>query len=676
MLFRSGITVSDFLNLELDYAMTVANFDEVTAGNAQKYNFVVAEDGSMDFARIISFVEVARNAGLTIYGHTLCWHAQQTNNYLNGLIADKTVVTAPGEPQWIQMIEGGDCESDNLSFATCDAVIGGADWEFGVGADGTGRSLKVVCPAIGENDWDTQFFITFSEPLDSSKEYRFSMNFRSDDDAAFATQAHYAPTEYKHWSMFGELTSTPEWQTYTKIFTPSADQEGAYTFAFNLAKYMTTYYFDDISLEIYDDGMSGSPEAIVKSYVFNCDFEDGITPWGGWGNSSVREHGIGEGFNGGNCMKMINPSAVNSWEAQTAYDFSTPLDVYEVYYMDFKIKGSTDGSIGGSFQNPDGYVGCGDYASIAITTEWVEQTIKATVTGENALRFLFNFGTYAGTIWLDDLSMYKEVKTGGNTETIILTDEEKAEVLTNELERWIKGMMEACDGYVTTWDVVNEPMSDWPDQYQLKTGVGKDDPDNFYWQDYLGKGYARIPVKLARQYGPDNMILFINEYGLEGDNNTKCKGLIEMIKYWESDGETVIDGIGSQMHVNYYLNEEKQAQNEANVVNMYKLLAETGKLIKVSELDMGIVNVAGTALQTDYVTFEQHQKMADFYQFIIEKYFELIPANQRYGITQWAALDSPENSYWRKGEPIGLWTTGYIRKPQYGGFAEGLISGK
>ena len=127
----SGITVSDFLNLELDYAMTVANFDEVTAGNAQKYNFVVAEDGSMDFARIISFVEVARNAGLTIYGHTLCWHAQQTNNYLNGLIADKTVVTAPGEPQWIQMIEGGDCESDNLSFATCDAVIGGADWEIG-----------------------------------------------------------------------------------------------------------------------------------------------------------------------------------------------------------------------------------------------------------------------------------------------------------------------------------------------------------------------------------------------------------------------------------------------------------------------------------------------------------------------------------------------------------------
>lgn len=64
--------------------------------------------------------------------------------------------------------------------------------------------------------------------------------------------------------------------------------------------------------------------------------------------------------------------------------------------------------------------------------------------------------------------------------------------------------------------------------------------------------------------------------------------------------------------------------------------------------------------------------MAEFYQFIIEKYFEIIPAAQRYGITQWCITDSPAESGWRGGEPVGLWDLNYSRKPAYGGFANGL----
>ena len=64
--------------------------------------------------------------------------------------------------------------------------------------------------------------------------------------------------------------------------------------------------------------------------------------------------------------------------------------------------------------------------------------------------------------------------------------------------------------------------------------------------------------------------------------------------------------------------------------------------------------------------------MAEFYQFIIEKYFEIIPAAQRYGITQWCATDSPADSGWRGGEPVGLWDINYNRKPTYAGFANGL----
>ena len=92
---------------------------------------------------------------------------------------------------------------------------------------------------------------------------------------------------------------------------------------------------------------------------------------------------------------------------------------------------------------------------------------------------------------------------------------------------------------------------------------------------------------------------------------------------------------------------------------------------------MGIVDKAfGTGIKTENVTFEQQQKMAEFYTFIIRKYFEIIPVNQQYGITQWCATDSPADSGWRGGEPVGLWDINYNRKPAYGGFADGLKGGE
>lgn len=136
---------------------------------------------------------------------------------------------------------------------------------------------------------------------------------------------------------------------------------------------------------------------------------------------------------------------------------------------------------------------------------------------------------------------------------------------------------------------------------------------------------------------------------------------------------TKIDGIGTQMHVSYILDEADQKRQEASIVKMFELLAASGKLVKISELDMGITQKAfGEAIKTEDVTYEQQLKMAEFYRFIIEKYFEIIPVAQQYGITQWCTTDSPESSSWRGGQPVGLWTLGNSRKPTYGGFANGL----
>ena len=216
-------------------------------------------------------------------------------------------------------------------------------------------------------------------------------------------------------------------------------------------------------------------------------------------------------------------------------------------------------------------------------------------------------------------------------------------------------------------------MSDSAPTELKKAGRDGDTKTNFFWQDYLGKDYARTVIALARQYGPSDLKLFVNEYGLEGDGNEKCKGLIDMIKYWESDGTTKIDGIGTQMHVTLSMDPAKQKKNEENIDNMFKLLAATGKLVKMSELDMGIDDANGKAVETDDATDEMLEAQKAFYQYIVKSYFANIPAAQRYGITQWCQTDAPNvDNTWRKNQPVGLWNKDFVRKPAYAGFADGL----
>ena len=289
----------------------------------------------------------------------------------------------------------------------------------------------------------------------------------------------------------------------------------------------------------------------------------------------------------------------------------------------------------------------------------------------------------ATTFYFDDI--YFEKQESGNT--IPLTPKEKADTLTWAMDKWVKGMMQACGGYVKSWDVVNEAISGGGDDgegfYVLQSASNGDHLKNFYWQDYLGsEEYVRKVVGMARKYyaefkgNPSDLKLFINDYNLESDwdDNKKLKSLIHWIQRWEKDGVTKIDGIGTQMHVSYSANATSQKSKEEHVVKMFELLAASGKLVKISELDMGYIDENGKTLKTVNMTQEQHKAMAEFYKFIVKKYFEIIPVAQQYGITTWSITDSPDSSssFWRAGEPIGLWDLNYYRKHEYAGYADGL----
>ena len=371
-----------------------------------------------------------------------------------------------------------------------------------------------------------------------------------------------------------------------------------------------------------------------------------------------------------------------------------------------------------------GYLHWAGIGTVAFTTDWTEYSytgkIEGAMVGGNAFAFNLNDFKEANKYYFDNISLkldgvelvsngdldgddmtnfiakeypassadatsyarkiegYSIEVPGGRTP---LTPEEKKDTLTWAMNNWISGIMTATDGYVSAWDVVNEPISgtdkDGDGFYDLWSSKNSAGDNNFYWTDYLGNlDYVRTAVKQAREHyiGEAPLKLFINDYNLESDwdDNKKLKSLINWIAKWEEDGVTKIDGIGTQMHVSYHANAATQASKEAAIEKMFELLAETGKLIKISELDMGYVDANGATVKTAAMTEEQHMAMSEFYKFIIKKYFEIIPAAQQYGITHWSPTDSPAGSGWRAEEPIGLWDAGYNRKHVYAGFADGL----
>lgn len=658
--FKLGIALAapDFNKQELVYCLAGSNFEEMTAGNAMKYASCVKNDGTFDFNTVKDFVTNAQDAGLTIYGHTLAWHSQQPNKYLNGLIADKELPP-----------------SSNVT-----------------------RCL-VIKNANAGGHWDAQLY--FPAHLSQGKKYVFTMNAKA--TAPFDLILWGAPGD----AGLGSISVGTQWNEYTVEFTPAANYEN-FVFAtgklggeldiksLSLCEEGSTnnlivngdikgdevpcnkpYSWHTVTSEIQEVAESQVVEIPVS--VGHLTFDDGQN-LGGWNMDNAPK------IVNGVCEVGNNAAKANPWDAQINYEPGFTFENGKTYHLKMKIKGSVAGEFGAAFQNPDGYKGCGDFPTIKVTTDWKEVDVSTTCSGDNALRLLLNIGKYAGTLYIDDFEVYYTKSAN----SIPLTDEEKKDVLTTAMGTWIDGMMAACDGYVTSWDVVNEALSgadkDGDGKYDLQSATrgnvsANDAKNNFYWQDYLGDlDYVRTAVADARKSfaahngDPEKLKLFINDYNLESDwdDNGKLKSLIQWIHDWEADGVTKIDGIGTQMHISCYADPNTQESKKNHIVKMLQLMAESGKLCKISELDMGYVDAAGNSVTYDQMTEEQHKEMRDLYTFVLQKYFEIIPAAQQYGITQWCATDSPKDSGWRKGDPTGLWDLNYLRKHTYAGFAAGL----
>lgn len=666
--FKLGIALeaAQFNKQELVYCLAGSNFNEMTAGNAMKMASCVKDDGSMDFSLVKEFVKNAQDADMTIYGHTLAWHSQAANKYLKNLIKDKEL---PPDP------------------------------------NGGNKYLEIACGEPGANKWDKQISYVLPKALVKGQSYVMSVKVKASDGGTFAAWPIWEASDNKNqWGgsndvqYMADYDITNDYSTLTWEFTAN--------FPIDKLQFVFGNVGGTISCDDFKLTKAGSDENLIENGDFANESARGWNPTGCTIKVAsaaaaveveqlVHERTYTDGpfpFFAMGCEPPVVNGAIHFVPTGAWSQFfvmsggeNTLSEGNYVVYLDMT---SSKAASGMKLTMQNGWGGDADKKEINFSTNEGRHTYKYAMPNCAGGNYDIILQPQTADATLDVHSV--KVCQVKNLNSIPLTDEEKKDVLTTAMGTWIDGMMEATDGYVTSWDVVNEALSgadkDGDGKYDLQSAkrgnVSADDAkNNFYWQDYLGDlDYVRIAVADARKSfadhngDPEKLKLFINDYNLESDwdDNGKLKSLIQWIKDWEADGVTKIDGIASQMHISCYADPKTQESKKNHIVKMLELMAGSGKLCKISELDMGYVDAAGNSVTYDQMTEEQHKEMRDLYTFVLKKYFEIIPAAQQYGITQWCATDSPKDSGWRKGEPTGLWDLNYLRKHTYAGFAAGL----
>lgn len=692
----AALAVDEFNQQGPLFRLAAHNFDEIVAGNAMKMASCVNDQGVMDFSKVSSFVRAAEDAGLTVYGHTLAWHAQQPSKWLNGLIADKEIEVDPGAK-----VEKTDYELDCSTLSSYDWTGSPAsvktEWN-------KGGAVVITNPEPIDPFYELQYWLVNGIPLKTGTKYKITFLCKAEGESP-------ANIRFKlgNWGAGAENTfEIPVGGDYKEVsfdVTPVMDSNGLF---FQHGDFAGKIYWKSIKISHFE---APSVE-IFTDCINNGEMKTG----GDMSNFVVREAGKGDvdgtpiagGPDGKNCVVVhANANASEEWDTQ--FFIYTPNKTWsagENYKITFYYKAS---------ENIDADTQChgepGAYKHYAclnpnpsFTTQWKKYeangTIPAEGDGMKSIAFNLNKGKKDHAIDYYFADIHWGTVEKGNKKP--LTPQEKSDTLTWAMNKWISGMMQATGGKVKAWELINEAVSGGGNvngYYALQTeATSEHNPQDFYWQDYFTpEMYGPIVEKAARDAyaavegtNPEDLKLFINDYNLESDwdDNKKVKSLVYWIGVWEKKGQelgwnTKIDGIGSQMHISYYENEQTLESKKRAIQNMLKIMAETGKLVRISEIDMGYVDKDGkdvTTAQLEKLPIEERvakeKAMAEHYKWIIEQYFKIVPVSQQYGICQWCLTDSPTDSGWRPGQPVGLWNLNYQRKPAYGGFADGLSEGK
>lgn len=694
-----------------------ANYQIFTPGNAMKNDAIMGNSGSLNFATVDKLIE-ALDGNMKLYGHNFFWHTQQNQSYLKSLIAPTLVVESDGD---IANVLSGDASDFNGGstggWSSWGSNKESAEVVSGAGQDG---SAALVLKNKGDgNAWEAQCAYTFNDYLEMNKTYVIKFKAKSTSPTGELQFQYQNGSTYSSQGGYNSFTVGTDWQTFQYEFTIDK-YDDVNRIILNFGKVGATYTIDDIQFGLKQDDPMENVMAGDAS-----DFEGGTTGnWGSWGsNKESAEVEEGAGYNNSKGLALKNKGDGNAWEAQCAYTFDDALQEGKKYIIQFYAKSTSPaGELQFQYQNGTTYSSQGGYNTFSVGTDWVKCEFTFTPAYDDANRIILNYGKVGGTYYIDNIKFglakdqnaaargiqyiqasngkAKKVTRASRKYFVLKSAAEKQAALEGAMEAWISGVAKhLAEKNVVPYgyDVINEPIADGSNKYRgidegIFGGTWTEDEqtmydaapveteadgltlnwgsNHWYWGYYV-KDYPVKAFQLARKYLPAETKLFVNDYNLETSPN-KLDALIKFVKdIDEKNGTPIVDGIGTQMHVSLSCSDdaEKNAANIAalkeKVDAMFQTMAATGKLVRVTELDLSL----GTASPSS----NQYKAQSDAYRMIMESYKANVPAAQQSGITIWSLSDNEaEHEYWLKGQVPNLFDKDYKRKWAYKGFCDGI----
>ena len=696
-----------------------ANYQVFTPGNAMKNDAIMGNSGSLNFATVDKLL-AALDGNMQLYGHNFFWHTQQNQTYLKSLIAPTLVVESDGD---VANVLSGDATDFNGGSTGGWGSWGSNKKDAGVvaGAGQDGTAALVLENKGDGNAWEAQCAYDFNDFLEMNKTYVIKFKAKSSSPAGELQFQYQNGSTYSSQGGYNNFTVGTDWQTFQYEFTITK-YDDVNRIILNFGKVGGTYTIDDIQFGLKQEDPMDNVLAGDAS-----DFEGGTTgSWGSWGsNKESAEVEDGAGYNNSKGLALKNKGDGNAWEAQCAYTFDDALQAGKKYIIQFYAKStSAAGELQFQYQNGSTYSSQGGYNTFSVGTDWVKCEFTFTPAYDDANRIILNFGKVGATYYIDNIKFglakdqtsatrgiqyvlarngkaRKATRAGSKMYYILKTPAEKQAALEGAMEAWVSGVanhLKEKNVVPFGYEVINEPIADGSNMYRGLSegtfgGTWTDDDGNtqydaapteddangltlnwgsghWYWGYYVPDYHVKA-FQLARKYLPADTKLFVNDYNLE-TSPKKLEALIKFAKEIdEKNGSPIVDGIGTQMHVTLNCSDDAEknaasiAELKTKVDAMFQTMAATGKLVRVTELDL--------SLGTGTPSSNQYKAQSDAYRMIVESYKANVPEAQQSGITIWSLSDNEaEHEYWLKGQVPNLFDKDYKRKWAYKGFCDGI----
>jgi len=676
----TAITPADFLAKGLPYSTVMHNFDGIDVSAAYiPANMLQTVDGSYDFGDIQTLTYEAQTAGVTLYGGALCSKQGQPATYLNKLIAP-TVIPFKAEKGQTMLF---DFESD--AIGTVYPMTSNSSTVVENDPDGkTGKALHVGTEEAKANNSYPKFHVVLPEgrKLGDYVSLVFDMRIVNSDGIygqgmqcfingqqfGMGTSPAGMGCAGNVWSR-GLVCSMVSNETAPGFVLPKGLAElTEFDLAFGSQSGAAQYFLDNIAMN-YETSSSGSTVIDFENDALGVNYP--MTN----GNQSVVVNDpkgvsgkvLQVGANGSYCSYSYPKFNVKLEDGMTFADYSSiTMDMYII-----DSHGGWGSGMRVIINGVEINCGTGPFSYGCPNNDWGRGMISigflrdGTASGngkiaipaawETLTEFEMAIGSGSGEWYgyIDNISLnWKQDKD----KIIEKTPEEKEEILTAELKKWIGGMVSQGGDVITDWDAVSQPLDDFSDA------------NTFDWSEYLGNPqYARTAVKMARDTATATLKLFVsNTFSQYDDLDAQTARLIELVNSWEADGKTVIDGYNIRLQAICAEDESFQTLNKAAITAMLTKLAATKKAIRLSDLSVMVEDKTGNFPSTSTILTVQRELAADYIAFILQQYRQLIEPAYQYGVSIAGMTETTG------GTILCPWTSGFKRTEIYEGIVNGL----